>query len=654
MPNSHAAQAVQQSTLRQHCGNESGRGADALASTSPGEQDPVSEHIARRHKVVAGMDRLWEEDLGLLQLLEESESLEEAREMALDYLEDLESFLLEGRDDLDPLDRSVALDWARTLRGIFTQANEGIAGFSTLESLWRIAHGETDDVADDFVEEFVHALRAANGAASIGEGWFGGVPCGPRGEEDAFPRRGRRAALDRSVRLDRLGEAQRAGLARYPSGLDPTRQRSRLENRERILRRLGGRPDEWFDPSWQSAHVFRGVEGLRALREIAALSSEESAAIHLAVRHGVPWGITPYYASLFTLDSADRKWDAAIRAQVIPPVHTVRAMVEHRDDRRRSFDFMRERDTSPVDHVTRRYPSVAILKVCDVCPQVCTYCQRNWELGEAMDVRSQPSLEELDPAFAWFETHDTICDVLITGGDPLVRDDAFLRGVLDRIASVDHIRHVRIGTRVPVTMPMRVTASFANLLGRYVEPGRRTVSVVTHVECPSEVTPELVDAVARLRGRRLRVYNQQVMTLEASRRFAASATRVALTEAGVDPYYTFYTKGKEEHRDYLVPVARMLQERKEEARLLPGIFRTDEAVFNVPSLGKSHLRARQDRELIGIRADGRRVYRFHPWEKGIAPVAPWPYVDVSIADYLRRLSRLGEDIEEYGSIWYYI
>ena len=73
----------------------------------------------------------------------------------------------------------------------------------------------------------------------------------------------------------------------------------------------------------------------------------------------------------------------------------------------------------------------------------------------------------------------------------------------------------------------------------------------------------------------------------------------------------------------------------------------------MPGLGKSHLRAKQDRELIAIRPDGRRVYLFHPWEKGIAPVGPWPYVDVSIREYLDRLAELGEDPSDYESIWTY-
>jgi len=128
---------------------------------------------------------------------------------------------------------------------------------------------------------------------------------------------------------------------------------------------------------------------------------------------------------------------------------------------------------------------------------------------------------------------------------------------------------------------------------------------------------------------------------------------MTLRAAGIDPYYTFYTKGKAEHRDYLVPIARLQQERKEEARLLPGLFRTDEPVFNVPKLGKCHLRAWQDHELIAITKEGRRVYIFHPWEKGIYTSKPYIYKDVSIYDYLERLRPLGEDVRDYETIWYY-
>jgi lysine 2,3-aminomutase len=327
-------------------------------------------------------------------------------------------------------------------------------------------------------------------------------------------------------------------------------------------------------------------------------------------------------------------------------------MVEHAGDRDTAFDFMGEADTSPIDRVTRRYPMVAILKLAETCPQICVYCQRNWEIRppRAEAVASTASIER---ALAWFARHPTVVDVLVTGGDPLIVPLEHLASTLERLAALPHILHLRIGSRVPVTMPMGVTEEIAALLGRSISPGRRCVSLVTHVESPLEITPEFVGAVGRLRRHGIGVYNQLVYTVETSRRFQAVATRLALKTAGVDPYYVFYAKGKDEHRSYLVPIARVLQERKEEARLLPGPFRTDEPVFNVPRLGKTHLRADGDRELIGIRGDGRRVYLFHPWEKGIAPTAPWIYVDVSIDRYLRTLEQLGEEIGDYRSVWYY-
>ena len=122
---------------------------------------------------------------------------------------------------------------------------------------------------------------------------------------------------------------------------------------------------------------------------------------------------------------------------------------------------------------------------------------------------------------------------------------------------------------------------------------------------------------------------------------------------GVDPYYLFNMKGKSEISDYAVPIARIMQERKEEARLIPGIYRTDEIVFNVPFLGKNHMRARQDHELISVLPNGKRVYAFHPWEKNIRGVNSYIYTDVSIKNYLEKLKKLGVDTEEYESIWYY-
>jgi len=608
-------------------------------------------------KAESGLDRaslleaVLDEDPQIREILEGSGDPEEARDRLLSYLAELESSLRFEEGD-DRLGLASALRAIEVFKGIVSPANEELVRFSALSALWAAAHGmEDDDLEPGFFEEFLHIIRGINGKGGIGVGWLSDR-LGPDLPPDSVWG-GRKGAVLRSRFLDRLAEEMEAAVGRYPTGLDEDVIAARRENRRRILSYFAGSDADWDDPAWHAEHVLKGEEGWRALQRLVPLTGEEVASVRLAVRYGIPWGITPYYLSLFDFDSSDRSVDYQIRSQVIPSLHTVRAMIEHRQDRYRAFDYMRERDTSPIPRVTRRYPAVAIFKVANTCPQICTYCQRNWEISDAMVAAGIPDREALAPALNWFEEHEGITDVLLTGGDPLVLDDRTIAYLLGRFSRMEHIRHIRIGTRVPVTIPMRVTDKLAELLGAIIEPGRRDLSLVTHVESPYEVTPELASAVARLRRHGIRVYNQQVFTLETSRRFQTVANRIALKRVGIDPYYTFYAKGKDEHRDLLVPIARLVQERKEEARLLPGIFRTDEPVFNVPGLGKNHLRAAQDRELIGILPDGRRVYLFHPWEKGIVPVEPWVYVDVSISEYLRTMEERGEDSADYESIWYY-
>jgi len=613
----------------------------------------MSEHRTGRTGADVSVLRLWDEDETWMACLAESDGPVEAQGRLYEYVGELEEAVRIGAFEIDRLERATALGAIDVVKNLLSTENEEMAGFSTIEPLWRLARGHADEAGSGFVEEFVHLLRAMHGRSGIGRGWTGHPGGSAHEDEEEFPRTGRRRAIERSRALDGLADRIWKATSIYACGLDSEIVGRREENRRRILDSFGATASDWADAAWQAAHVLKGEEGAARLQSLVPLRSEEIAAVRLAVRYGVPWGITPYYLSLFDFDGPSRAEDGQVRSQVIPPLHTVRRMIEHRRDRTRAFDFMGERDTSPADRITRRYPTVAVFKVCDTCPQICTYCQRNWEISDAMDAAAIPTWKDLEPAVEWFAEHPGIVDVLVTGGDPLVLDDRLLDRLLRRLSAIDHVRDLRIGTRIPVTMPMRMTDALADRLARYIDPGRRNVSLVTHVESAYEVTPELAGAVDRLRRRGISVYNQQVFTLETSRRFQTVATRVALRQAGVDPYYTFYTKGKEEHRDYLVPVARLLQERKEEARLLPGIFRTDEPVFNVPRLGKNHLRASQDRELIAIDADGRRVYLFHPWEKGIAPVGPWPYTDVSIHDYLERLKELGEDPADYESIWYY-
>jgi len=603
------------------------------------------------------IEKLWKENPEIFRLLKESEDLEKARQSLFEFSKGVEWKYREGEEELHKLEYATALEAIKVFNNFISPRNEEISGFSTLDYLRQVAKENQKiikEINGGFFEEVIHLFKAMKGKADISSGWLR-----PLLEKDGvkivdFSKiKGREAGISRSNYLDKLYEKVHNFINRYPSGCDVNMIKEREENRKKILNYFGATIDNWKDYKWQLKHIFYNMNHLGILKKLVPLSNEDLEAIKIAIENKIPFGITPYYLSLFDFSRSDRKYDYQVRSQVIPPMHYVTLMKEHRKERSYYFDFMGEHDTSPEELITRRYPMISILKPYDTCPQICVYCQRNWEITGPMMPEGMVGKEALDKAIDWFSKHTSMKDVLITGGDPLALDDDRIKYIMDKLCQMEHVVNIRWGTRTPVTVPMRITDKLAKLIGSYIEPGKRNVCIVTHIESSSEVTPELAEAVMKFRKQGIYVYNQLVYTLETSRRFQNVAARIAMKKAGVDPYYTFYPKGKEEHKDYLVPVARLWQERKEEARLIPGIFRTDEPVFNVPRLGKNHVRAWQDRELIALNKEGRRIYLWHPWEKGIALVEPYVYKDLPIYKYLQELKTRGENIEEYKSIWYY-
>jgi lysine 2,3-aminomutase len=593
---------------------------------------------------------LWLANPDIYQYLKNAGNLETARESLYDYLNKCESRIFRLDNDLHILEKATVRECVRAFKSIIAPINEKRTNASALYYLHRLAReeyvGDVMEVSRDFIAEFQHLFRGVAGLSGIYSKY--GTP-EKRSMPSFITRDGREAAIMRSDFLDKMAETAEAKIREYRTGMDSSVIAKRIETRSRVLKAFNGRAEDWEDYRWHLKNIIRNFEKLSM---VVNLSDEEKTAISLTERYRIPFGITPYYASLIDWGD-DRSDDHAVRAQVIPPLSYAESFAEHRRERGVVMDFMGEHDTSPIDLITRRYPEVLIIKPYNSCSQICVYCQRNWEIEGVLDPRAVYPHEMIDKALDWIANHKFIRDVLITGGDPLVLTDTSLDSILVRLSRIDHVIRIRIGTRMPVVLPFRITEKFCSMLGKYIEPGRRELCVVTHFEHPYEVTRESAQAVQKLRMHGLSVYNQQVFTFENSRRFETVALRRALRLIGVDPYYTFITKGKEETDHYRVPIARILQERKEEARLFPGLDRTDEPVFNVPRLGKNHLRSWQDHRLVMILPDGRRVYEFHPWEKYITPIPPYNYIDVSIYGYLQRLERCGENPDEYKTIWYY-
>lgn len=532
-------------------------------------------------------------------------------------------------------------DCGLALMSIFSERSDSRTGFSVTNAVWDIARGrERNDLKPGFYAEMINWVKGLEGRADF---QFLHTPS----ENNA--RSGREKAIIRSDELDQIWKVVDKRLGGYADGLAKKSQLNRDNRRKKILSTIGGQEHDWDNWKWHIRNILTDTDTLSRLTYI---EDSQCRIINKALKGRLPFGITPYYVSL--MDDMPSENDCAIRAQVLPPEEYVNQMLSSREKQEHSFDFMMESDTSPIDQITRRYPGIVILKPISTCPQICVYCQRNWEIDQVMAPQAFAGRKEMDSAIQWIQDHQSIREVLITGGDPFIMSDKQLESLLSRLSEIRHVDLIRVGTRTLVTLPMRITDQLAEILGKFREVGRRDIAVITHIEHPYEITMETALAVDRLRRQGIGVYNQQVYTFYVSRRFESTLLRILLRRIGIDPYYTFMPKGKEETKDYQVPLARILQEQKEEARLVPGLRRTDEAVFNVPGLGKNYLRAAQHRDLLTVLPDGRRIYEFHPWEMGLVSCQTYLHSDISILDYLIRLAEIGEKPEDYDSIWYYI
>ena len=571
-----------------------------------------------------------------------SDSIEIKREKIRAFLANMLWATFDDDPTIPPLEWVLTRDAIGVFKSVLSKRNEQLSKFSFINYINDLLHN--DSIRDlpkpspDFLAELEHLLRGVVGKTGV---YTEKIP--------TFAKyKGRRAANLRSADLSRIARTADKYIARYLSGLDEEVIGRRQANKSRILDYFGASAEDWENWKWHTGHIIRSADTLNKLTE---LTDEEYRAVKLARENKVPFGITPYYLSL--MDPEPNEKDRAVRRQVIPTLGYVEKMMASRDCEECSMDFMLERDTSPIEGITRRYPKIAILKPILTCPQICVYCQRNWEIEDVYSLSAIQSKKSLERAIEWIANTPELNEILVTGGDPLLLSDERIEALVASLSRIKHLERIRIGTRTPVTLPQRITEDLVQSISRFHEPGKRELVIVTHFESAYEITPQSMDAVQKFRRQGMEVYNQLVYTFYNSRKFEAVSLRNKLRSIGVTPYYTFNTKGKEETDDYRVPIARLLQEQKEEARLYPGTVRTDEIVFNVPGLGKNYLRASQHHDMISILPDGRRVYEFHPWEKQLFLVNTYVYTDVSIYDYLRRLKAAGETISNYRTIWYY-
>lgn len=273
---------------------------------------------------------------------------------------------------------------------------------------------------------------------------------------------------------------------------------------------------EWADWRWHQRHA---VRNLAQLERYIPLTPEERAGVQETAEL-FRIGISPYYLSLVDRDHPL----CPIRMQSIP----VRAEARVRPGELE--DPLGEDKTRPEEAIVHKYPDRVLFLALDTCSVYCRHCTRRriTKGGEA-----ELTKEQLRRGVEYIRQHPEVRDVLISGGDPFLLTEERLEELLAPLYEIPHVEMVRIGTRVPVCLPMRVTDSLARLLRRYAP-----VYVVTHFNHPKELTPEAREACERLVDHGVPVENQAVLMrrLNSDARIIRELSH-ALLRIRVRPYY---------------------------------------------------------------------------------------------------------------------
>jgi len=250
-------------------------------------------------------------------------------------------------------------------------------------------------------------------------------------------------------------------------------------------------PDsDWNDWHWQLKHRITTLDHLERL--LPALTPEEHAGTLLANKK-LSLAITPYFFNL--IDPADE--GCPIRRQVIPRIEEVNVAPWE------MTDPCGEDHASPVPGLVHRYPDRVLFLVTDRCASYCRYCTRSRLVSNASGYDFHPDFRrQID----YIREHPEIRDVLLSGGDPLLFSDAKLEHLLQQLRAIPHVEFLRIGTRIPVFLPQRITAELCAMLRRF-----HPLFISIHTNHPRELTTEVREALGNLADAGIPLGNQSVL-----------------------------------------------------------------------------------------------------------------------------------------------
>src|SRR6267143_802348 len=276
---------------------------------------------------------------------------------------------------------------------------------------------------------------------------------------------------------------------------------------------------DWNDWRWQLKNRITTLEQLQRL--MPTLTPEEHAGTLLA-NSKLALAITPYFFNL--IEPADE--NCPIRWQVIPRVEETHTAPWE------MTDPCGEDSHSPVPGLVHRYPDRVLLLVTDRCAAYCRYCTRSRLVSNASGYDFHP---QFDKQIEYIRSHPEVRDVLLSGGDPLLFSDERLEHLLSQLRAIPHLEFLRIGTRIPIFLPQRITPELCAMLKKY-----HPLFVSIHSNHPRELTTDVRDALGRLADAGIPLGNQSVLLRNVNDDVTVMKALVQkLLICRVKPYYLY-------------------------------------------------------------------------------------------------------------------
>lgn len=283
--------------------------------------------------------------------------------------------------------------------------------------------------------------------------------------------------------------------------------------------------------NWKE-QIRNSIKTIDQLEKLVALTESEKGELNKVIER-YPMQITPYYASLIDWTNPEDQ----LRKKVVPSTDELKAINTTDTD-----DSYEEQKSKVLPGLEHKYNSTALLLVADACASYCRECFRKTFVSKTQECFGREVLSESDygTIIDYLRAHKEIDDVLITGGEPLLLSNKKLDNLLEMITSVESVKKVRIGTKIPAYLPQRITEDkkLVDVLEKYAD--KVELRIIAHYNHPRELTDESRAAIKQLKNAGMRVYNQTALlkgindTPEVLRDLL-----VELDNSGIIPYYVF-------------------------------------------------------------------------------------------------------------------